>query len=101
MKTINNFVMTELYKGKRKIQTKVSSGFASVQQKSNLVRLKVLADAVLQYGSETLHIEKDCVVILREEDLYTQKHLTKRYEMKDNHGEFMLIDLNYIIGIEE
>ena len=101
MKTINNYIMTELYKGQKKLQTKISSGFASVQQKSNLIKLKVLADAVLQYGSEILHIEKDCKIIVKEEDLHTQKHLTSRYEIKDNEGQFMLVDSNYIVGIEE
>jgi hypothetical protein len=93
--------MTEIYKGERKIKSKVSAGFASIQQKSNLVKLKVLESALINTSNETYHIGNDCYVLVKEEALYTQNHLTQQFEIDGQERKFMLIDYSYIVGVIE
>ena len=101
MKTLNGFVMTEIYCGERKIQTKVTSGFASVQQKANIVKLKVLQDAQITYGNSVITIPKDGYVYVKEENLYTQKHLTQKFEISGDSRQFILLDFNYVVAYDE
>jgi len=98
--TINGYVMTELYQGERKLKSKVTSGFASVQQKSALIKLKVLGEAVIVQGTKAITIPEGCYILVKEEILYTHKHLTQQYEIDGSPNKFMLVDSTAIIGME-
>ncbi len=98
--TTTNFqIMTELYQGSKTPKAKTVSGFSQVQQKSTIVVLTVLADAVFHREGSTISIEKGSKVLLREEDLATQKHLVKKYTIGDSEKQFMLIDFSNVVGV--
>lgn len=73
MKSLNNRLILEPYTGDRKVKTKVSSGFAMVQQKSTLVGLKVLVDSEIVLGGVKTEIKKGQKAYFLEDTLYTQK----------------------------
>lgn len=52
MKSVNGRILCEPYTGSKALQSQVSSGFATVKQKSGLIGLKVIADAKLSDGTE-------------------------------------------------
>lgn len=96
-KTINGRIMAEPYKGQRKIESQVKSGFASVKQKSTVVALKVLADAHI--GDQI--VTTGSFVHVLEEVLFHKLTTQKPFESKDVEGEFVFIDFNDVLFISE
>ena len=62
MKTLNNNLLVRAYKGENKIKSKVSSGFATVQQKSTLVPL----EAVESFEIEGTEFKAGSMVFFKE-----------------------------------
>lgn len=91
----NNIVICEPYKGARKVQSKVTSGFASVEQKSKIVGLKVLVDSVI---SEKLTIKAGDVVYLAEERLFIDGRKPMNADAVSE--EFITIGFNEIILVK-
>ena len=100
MNTLHSNLMVEPWKGDRKLKAKVSNGFASISQKSNIVKLKVLVDAHINYAGNTMIISKGSHVLVSEELLFTNKQALKTVTIEEGATEYMLLDFNYIIGIE-
>ena len=73
MKTINNKLITKPYRGKRTIRQKVSSGFASVVQKGNLVGLEVLVKSTLILNGVEHKVLPGDIAYFEEELLYNSK----------------------------
>lgn len=97
--TINNYIITEPYMGEKKIEAKISRGFAMVSQKTNLVGLKVLVDAHLADG---VTIPQGSKVYIKEEVLYTQTWAKDTLDIKDEgFGGFILVDAKNIVMIGE
>lgn len=97
---IYNKIMVEPYIGKRSIRANTSTGFASIEQRSTILRLKVLADCEIFVNNNIVKIKKDQIVLISEELLYSQQRVLKKYNIKDKKEQFMLLDFNNIIGIE-
>jgi hypothetical protein len=96
LRTVNR-LMVEVYKNKNKIQADIQNGWASITQKKNIVKLEVLSDAVLFFGSDSIEVEKGCKVLVKEAILHTQCKEINELDGK----EFMLLEMGMIIGFCE
>lgn len=100
MLSVNNKIFCEPYTGGKSLKSEVKSGFATVQQKNNLVGLKVIADATITVGARTLEIPKGSVVFFNEETLYV--HQQYHAPIKNNVFEepCVIADFNHVIGVK-
>jgi hypothetical protein len=101
MFSVNNKVMVEPYKGTKQIRSKTSSGFSSIEQKSTLTSLKVLAEAHVcdTYGNE-ITIPEGASIVLKEEFLATQSSVLKHYKINENSVEYMLVEFSEVVAIQ-
>lgn len=99
IKTLHGHIMVEPWKGDRKIKSKISNGFASVLQKTNIVKLKVLVDAKVNYANSTLDIAEGSFILVSEELLLVSKQSLKTVTIEEGTQEYMLIDINNVIGV--
>jgi hypothetical protein len=97
-KTLNLKIMTEPYKGERKIESSVKSGFASVKQKSTIIALKVLSDAYIDEGRT---IKAGSKVHINEEVLYAKFTTQRPYESAAVEGPFVFVDFNDVMFVTE
>ena len=100
MKTLNNKVILEPYKGVRKLESQVKNGFATTKQKTNLVGLKVIVDGTVSQGQGVIEIKKGQTVYYPEEILYNQKWSKDIYTCKDIGEPFILAEAAYIVLIK-
>lgn len=99
MRTINKIAIKP-YTKERKLEAKVNSGFAVTKQKSTLVAVEVMAEAVLFFGSEEpLTIPKGSKAYFKEEDLYANQWARHKYEAEDVEEEFALAEPNYLVMV--
>lgn len=100
MMTVNNKIFCEPYTGGKGLKSEVKSGFATVQQKNNLVGLKVLANAVVKHGDRLMEIPKGSVLYFNEETLYVQQQYHAPLK-NDVLGEPCVIaDFSHVIGVK-
>lgn len=105
MISYNNKLILTPYTGKTGIRsTGEKTGFASVQQKTNLIGLKLLADAKLELTSGLEHLsidgvsqtidknllKKGQIVYFREEDLHASSWSTTVFSSDALKGGFVL-----------
>jgi len=100
--TVNRKIMVKPYISDRKIKSKVSNGFASIIQKSNIIPLEVMADSDLGPNtlSEHTYLKKGSMVYVLEEFLHAHQKVLTKFTIKDKGEEFMLIDYSNVIMIE-
>lgn len=98
MTTTNNYLVCEPYVGKRGIQSKISRGVSTIQQKNKLVGLKVLCDARID---KELYITKGSVVYFREDVLCTDPSYTTPMECDSIKESFVLANFGHIVMIKE
>jgi hypothetical protein len=100
MKTVNNKILCEAYGGGKGIRAEVKSGFATVQQKNNLVSLKTLATALVRSGDEILEIPAGSTLYFSEEVIYLhqQYHTTIKNDLFEQPA--ILADFSHVIGFE-
>jgi hypothetical protein len=100
MISVNNKIFCEAYSGGKSLKSEVKSGFATIQQKNNLVGLRVLADATVAFGTKTLDIPKGSVVFFNEETLYI--HQQYHAPIKNNVFDepCVVADFNHVIGVK-
>ena len=96
MKTFNNKIFVEPYKGEKKIKAEVSGGFARIKQKSSLVGLKVLADALVSVGEKTVEIKKGQTAYFEEETVYASKWATMQMECDKIEEKFAIADFSLV-----
>jgi hypothetical protein len=95
--SMNNRFICEPYKGDRALKAVSSNGFAIVQQKVNIVGLKVLVDAVIFCGAmQGISWPKGSVVHIKEELLFTQQWAQKVYESSAVEGKFIIVDASQV-----
>lgn len=95
-----NKLILEPYKGTKKIKTTINSGFASIQQRTTMVGLKILKDAIVVVGSETINIKKGGIAYICEELLATQLFGKKTYNIEKSNEEFIVVDFHYVTMVE-
>jgi len=115
MKSINNHLILEPYKGTRKLQAKgESGGFVTVAQKTNLVALTLLVDTYFEVGpkmfismdtvaqaSEGIFLKKGCKVYFKEEDLCNMPQFNQSFESDAIEGPFIIADYKTAIMVTE
>ncbi len=101
MISVNNKVILEPYKGKRKIEASVKSGFASVKQKNTIIGLKMLAEAHIVEDGTSRTIPAGCIAYISEETMFTNKIYQKQYECHYFDEKFIIVDFSIISFIKE
>lgn len=90
---MNNRFILEPYQGDRALKAQNASGFAIVQQKVNVVGLKVMVDAIVFVGAQTgILWPKGSVAYIREELLFTAPWAQKVFESEGVDGKFIIVD---------
>lgn len=82
MKSTNGNLILKPYEGVRKLEAKVSSGFATVKQKTNLIGLELLVDSEDYY--------KGTILYFLEETLYHRPWSKKVFECSEIEGKFII-----------
>lgn len=99
--SFNNCLILEPYLKTKEIkQTEVATGFVMAQAKVSLEGLKLLSDAVVQNGTETIHIPKGSVAYFKEEILLTQPWSRKTYSSNSIDGGFIIGNFNDVVFVE-
>ena len=97
---INNKLILEPYRGKHGLRAKnVTGGFATLDQKTNLVGLKVLCSGVIQNGRICRPVEKGDYVYFSEEVLYTQEWPKKILTADFIEEPFIVAEGAYAIAV--
>ena len=98
--TVNNKLMLEPYKGSKKIEGVVKSGFATIKQKSTLVGLKIMADARIPLGREQfIEVKKGQIAYYPEEILHASDWSTKLYNLNGSEEQFVLGEALHVVAI--
>jgi len=97
MKSYNMQIITEPYKGSTVIKSKISSGVAVVQQKSGVIGLKVLRDAVID---DKLTISKGDTVFIREDILHVNKNYSAPLECSEMSDQFVLVNFAHVAFVK-
>jgi len=95
-RSLNNRLLVEVYK-KGELRSKISNGFATIDQKSTLKGLRVLVEGKL--GDGTI-VRKDSIAYIREEALHTQQWAQKHLECELIGQPFLIVDANFIEFID-
>lgn len=74
MRSVNNKLICEPFTGGKGLKTEVKNAFASVQQKNNLVGLKLLADAFIVTPSNNYTINAGSIVYFHEEVVHNHNN---------------------------
>lgn len=102
MMTVNNKLMLEPYKGSKKIEGKVVSGFSTIKQKSTLIGLKLVADGKIPLGREAfLEVKAGQTVYYSEELLHASEWATKVYNLESTEDKkFILGEALHVVSVE-
>ncbi len=101
MISANNKLIVEPYKGSGKIEGKVSTGYGTIQQKTTLVGLKLMADGKVPVGKEgVLEVKKGQKVFFLEEILHAMDWSKKQYNLAGSEEKFMLAESSYVVAVE-
>jgi hypothetical protein len=99
MISVNNKLVLEAYKGKGKIETKITSGFATVKQKDTLVGLKLMADGKVTIGKDMMDVKKGQTVFFSEEILHASDWSKKTYSIEGSEDKFIIAEALYAIAV--
>lgn len=91
-RSFNNRLVVETYQ-KQGLQSKVSNGFAFVEQKVTVKGLTVLVDAKLADGT---YVPRGSIAYIKEESLHTQPWAQKIYECDFIKGQFIVVDMTFV-----
>lgn len=94
--SVNDKVICKPYEGKRKIDSQVVKGLATVKQKNSIVGLQVIADAKI--GDFFIH--ENSVVYVSEEFLFNAQTVLKPMECEAIDGNFILMDFRNILFVK-
>jgi hypothetical protein len=100
--SLNNRFILEPYSGDRTLKSKNEVGFALVQQKTSIVGLRLLMDAVVFSGTQCgVPYSKGSLAYIKEELLFTQPWASKVYESDAIEGKFIIVDAAHIEFVVE
>ena len=95
--TENNKLILEPYKHEGKIKANTTSGFASIVQKSKLVGLKLIVNANITRGVDSVMLSAGTVIYFEEEILHTQAWSQKTYESDIYELKFIIAPASYMV----
>lgn len=98
--SVNNKIFCEPYLGGKGLKSEVKSGFATVQQKNNLVPLKVVANAQVRHGDQILSIPKGSVLYFSEEMLYLHQQYHNPVKSSALGIDFVIANFEHVLGVE-
>lgn len=93
LRSMNNRLITEIYKNEGGLKSTVQHGIAMVEQKVRLKGLKILAGAKLPDG--TL-VEAGDLAFIKESTLHTQSWAKNFYESDQIEGQFIIVDMSQV-----
>ena len=97
IESVNNLIVCEPYRGNRGIKSKVHSGVATIQQKTEVVGLKVLKRACI---SSEIYVEAGSTIYIKEEVLYNIKEYSVELSCKDISDPFVLVNFQHVVFIK-
>lgn len=95
MFTVNNLVATECFVNTKKIEQKVVSGFARVENKEKILKLKVKID----FSNTNFSVKAGEFVLVKESDFMQKQLSTVPYTIPGVEGEVNLLYVERIIGV--
>ena len=95
MFTVNNLVATECFVNTKKIEQKVVSGFARVENKEKILKLKVKVD----FSNTSFSVKAGEFVLVKESDFMQKQLSTVPYTIPGVEGEVNLLYVERIIGV--
>ena len=100
MIAVNNKLILEPYKGKGKVEAQVTSGFASIKQKSTLIGLKLLADGKLTIGKDMVDVKRGQVVFFPEEVLHAHEWSKKTFNLEGSEEKFIIAEAIHAVAVQ-
>jgi hypothetical protein len=97
MVSVNNKLICTPYEGGKSLKAEVKSGFATVQQKNNVVGLELLADAKVSLGGNLIDLKKGTMVYFSEEVVYNNKNFHTPIKNDILQEQFIIADFNQAI----
>lgn len=99
--TVNNRLIVEAYKSDKALRSKVSNGFATIDQKGVLKGLRLLVDAKVVRGDTVEIVYAGDTIYIREETLHNAAWAKAFLEAPGIEGQFILVDLANVEMIDE
>lgn len=101
MHTVNKLALTP-YNGVRKLEsTGENRGFATVKQKTKLVPLELVVDALIVTDRSEMTLKKGSKVYFKEETLATQQWSRQVYEIDGKSEKFVLAEWGpFVVMVE-
>ena len=78
----------------------ISSGFASIKQKSTLIGLKLLADGKVVIGKDMIDVKKGQTVFFSEEILHSHDWAKKTFNFEGSEDKFIIAEAVHAVAIE-
>ncbi len=100
MISYNNKLILEPYKGDKKIEATVKSGFAGIKQKSNLIGLKALASGIINVGDGAHKVEEGQTVYFEEEQLFASQWSKKTFTCEGVKDKFIIAPGSHVVMIK-
>jgi len=94
----NGNLFLEPYKGSGKIESKVSSGFATIKQKGELVGLKSVTSSLINLGQSQLLLPAGTTFYFLEEILHASAAAKKLFENSEIDGKFTILSASQSCG---
>lgn len=91
--SLNNRIIVEAYKTDKSLRANVSSGFATIAQKTALKGLTILVGTTLTDGRV---IPAGAVAYIREEILHTAAWAQKALECDTIKTPFLVVEMNFV-----
>ena len=91
--SLNNRLIVEAYKTDKSLRANVSSGFATIAQKSALKGLTVLVGTTLSDGRM---VPAGSTAYIREEILHTAPWAKQPMDCETIKGQFFVVELTYV-----
>lgn len=93
IKSFNRKIVCEPYKAKAGLKSKINRGVAVVQQKTEVIGLKVLIDAKVD---NELQLKTGDIIYVKEETLHTVKSYQNALECPDIKEPFVIVDFGHV-----
>lgn len=98
MISYNNNVICRPYEKKGGIRKKITSGVATMEQKTKLVGLEILEDAFI---NKDISLKKGSIAYIKEEVLHSTKQYSLPLSCDDMKHNFIMVNFGHIVFVKE
>lgn len=99
--SFNDKLILEPYQGANKVEAKVSSGFATIKQKSTLIGLKCLASATVPISHDkSLEVSPGDTVYFSEEILHSSDWAKKAHDCDALKKPFIIAPASQVVLVK-